>query len=321
MTRLIPTRRTLLQLAAAAPLAAPCLARAQAGYPDRAISMLIGFAAGGTTDIQGRVLARALSEELGQPVAVVNRPGAGGAVGATQLKTAAPDGYTILFGNSTTLTFNPLVSQVAYKLEDFRILGAVALSQPAVVVRGDSPIQDFPGMIAAARATPGLTYAMQTQLDRLIMATIAKKENVQIRIIPTQGGGGMVPLLLGGQIQAAYSGGIHVNHTPSGAMRVIASYNQGRLVAYPDVPSLTEMGYPYAADNQRILVAPAALPAEIAARLEAALQKASAHPDFIDVTENRLKFPARFVPSAAIQAQAMQLRDGFAEMVRELAAQ
>jgi tripartite-type tricarboxylate transporter receptor subunit TctC len=288
---------------------------AQGAYPNKPVTMVISFAAGGTTDIQGRVLANALASELGQPVPVVNRPGAGGATAASQLVTAPADGYTLMFGTSTTVSFVPLVSQVNYDLESFTYIAAVARGQQAIVVNGDSPIRSFQELIALAR-TRSVTYATQTHVDRLIMQAIARQSGANIRIVPTQGGGGMVPMLLGNQIDCAFSGGIHATYTQSGQMRVIAAMTEERLKAYPEVPSLRELGFNFATEEVRLIVGPRGLPADILRHLEAAIRKAAGHPEFIEVTEQKLQFPIIFMSSQEAALDTRRQRDSYANLVR-----
>lgn len=151
-------------------------------YPSGPIEMMIGFGAGGTTDTQGRALAAALEDAISQPVNVVNRPGAGGSVAAAQVAVSDPDGYTVLFSGGRAISFNPLVSPVDYTLDDFIFIGAVSLSQPAIVARGDSAYETLADAIADAAETT-VSYATQTTLDRLIISMIRGDAGVTIDIV------------------------------------------------------------------------------------------------------------------------------------------
>lgn len=244
-------------------------------FPSGPVEMMIGFGAGGTTDTQGRALAAAMEEALGQPINVVNRPGAGGSVAAAQIATADGDGYSMLFGGGRAISFNPLASPVDYTLDDFTFIGAVAISQPAIVAPGDSPFETLDDVIAAAGEN-SLSYATQTTLDRMIIQSIIAQRDLNVAIVPTQGGSGMVPLLLAGELDFAYSGGIHATYTESGDMKVIAALTADRQPAYPEVPTLAEFGFNVNMDDYRMIAVPAGTPEDVVATLETALETAAA---------------------------------------------
>jgi len=279
-----------LAVAAAALFCAATSAMADS-YPSKPINMIVGYGAGGSVDIQARGLAEQLSKILGQPVNILNQPGAGAAVAATQLSKAAPDGYTIMFDNSSTLTFTPLVTPVDFKPADFKVIASVAQSQPAFVVHGPSPIKSFDDVIAMAKDKGSVSYVTQSQVDRLIMTALAKQKGINVRIVPTKGGGEMQGLVLGDQVDFAYSGGLHINFLDSGQMRVIASLNSQPLVATPDAPTLSKLGLDYGIDNYRIVMTPAGVSDEVAAKLQEAVLKAANTPEFNDLTTKKLQFP------------------------------
>jgi len=191
-------------------MAAPA-ALAEGWTPSQPMTMVIGFAAGGSTDIQGRVLARSLEEHFGQPVNVVNQPGGGGAVALTRFLNAEPDGHTFMFGVQLGLTFSPIVTETEYDIDDFRYAGTLVGGQFGVVAAGDAPYQSFEELIAYGQENP-MTYAQQLPMDEAIMRIIAEQEGIDLAIVPTGGGGGMAPLLLGGEVDFAFSGGTHAIH-------------------------------------------------------------------------------------------------------------
>ena len=283
-------------------------------YPGGPIEMMIGFGAGGTTDTQGRALAAALEDALGQPINVVNRPGAGGSVAAAQVAAAEADGYTMLFSGGRAISFNPLASPVQYALDDFIFIGAVALSQPAIVARGDSAFGTLADVVAAA-SEDNLSYATQTTLDRMIIQSIEADEGIDVDIVPTQGGSGMVPLLLAGDIDFAYSGGIHAQYTESGDMKVLAALTSERQPAYPDVPTVAELGYDVNMDDYRMIAVPAGTPDDVVAALEAALETAAADEAFVDLTENTLQFPAVFIPGEELTSLLEAQRDSYKPLI------
>ncbi len=136
-------------LALGAVVAVPAVA--QDDWPTAPLTMVIGFAPGGSTDIQGRVLANVMEEHLGQPVNVVNQPGAGAAVAFSRLANADPDGYTFLFGGVTALTFTPILQDVEYEIDDFEYLAGLALTQPAIVTAAGQPFTTFEEILEYGR--------------------------------------------------------------------------------------------------------------------------------------------------------------------------
>lgn len=290
---------------------APVLAQ---DFPDAPISMLIGFGAGGTTDTQGRSLAAAMEKELGQPINVINRPGAGGSVAAAQVAAASADGYTILFGGGRAISFNPLTAPVDYGLDDFTFIGAVAVSQPAIVARGDSEFETLEDVFTAAREE-SLSYATQTTLDRLVMQAFEAEEEIDVDIVPTQGGSGMVPLLLAGDIDFAYSGGIHAQYTESGDMKVIAALTSQRQRAYPDVPTVSELGLDVNMDDYRMVAVPAGTPDDVVTVLQDALEIAAQDPAFVDLTENTLQFPVQYIPGQDLMSELQAQRASYLPLI------
>jgi len=276
--------------------------------PDRPMTMVIGFAAGGSTDIQGRVLARVLEEHFGQPVNVVNQPGGGGAVALTRFLNAEPDGHTFMFGVQLGLTFSPIVTETEYDIDDFRYAGTLVGGQFGVVARGDAPYQTFEELIEYGRENP-MTYAQQLPMDQAIMQLIAEEEGIDLAIVPTGGGGGMAPLLLGGEVDFAFSGGTHAQYTPTGEMNVLAFLTRERSPFYPDVPTLVELGYPYAMDDFRSFFLPGGTPDEIVQAFEDAARMAVEHPQFVDVTVDNTLHPIVFMDAEETEATIREIRE------------
>jgi tripartite-type tricarboxylate transporter receptor subunit TctC len=294
-------------VALGAALSAP-LAMADEWRPDRPMTMVIGFAPGGSTDIQGRVLARVLEEHFGQPVNVVNQPGGGGAVALTRFLNAEPDGHTFMFGVQLGLTFSPIVTETEYDIDDFRYAGTLVGGQFGVVARGDAPYQTFEELIEHGRENP-MTYAQQLPMDEAIMRIIAEEEGIDLAIVPTGGGGGMAPLLLGGEVDFAFSGGTHAQYTPTGEMNVLAFLTRERSPFYPDVPTLVELGYPYAMDDFRSFFLPGDTPDEIVQAFEDAARMAVENPQFVEVTVDNTLHPIVFMDAEETEATIREIRE------------
>lgn len=269
---------------------------ALADYPEKPVTLVIPYKAGGSTETMARIYSVALGRELGQKVIVKTKPGGGGAIGATEVSNAAADGYTLLFAASTTLLWPPLTQDVKYTLDSFDYVGKITDYQQAIVAKADAPFDTLEELVEYAKTHP-LNYADQSALSRKFLNYIASEEGVEWTGIPTKGGGEMVPFLLGGKIDFAWSGGIHNRYGDK--MKVLASMNSGRLLAWPDAPSVSEK-YGVSMPSQAVIVVPAGTSADIIATLEAAMEKASTDSDFVDLVTNKLQFPISFVGSEAI---------------------
>ena len=315
---MIHPKRTLLGGAALAAALAAGSALAD-DFPTQPLTMVIGFGAGGSTDIQGRVLANVLEEELGQPVNVVNQPGAGMGVALTRLAHNDDAGYTFLYGPSSPLTFAPLAMETDYDLDDFRYVAGVSLAQAGIVTGEDRPFGDsWEALVEYAQENPGVSYATQTAQDRLIIEYIAEQEGLDLRIVPTEGGAGMAPLILSGDVDFAYSGGTHSGYADSGEMPVMLSLAADRLVAFPDAPTLAEAGYDITPGDILMAVLPGDVPDERAESLAAALEAAIQDERFIEVTEDRLLLPVRYMNEAELTGTLQDQRDAFAALIEEM---
>ena len=285
-------------------------------WPTRPLTMVIGFAPGGSTDIQGRVLANVMEEYLGQPVNVVNQPGGGSAVAFTRLANTEPDGYTFLFGGTTALTFTPIITPVEYEIDDFEYLAAVALGQNAIVTAAEQPFATFDEIIEHGRENQ-MTYAQQTPLDEAIIRAIAEEEGLDLAIVPTGGGGGMAPLVLGREVDFAYSGGTHAQYTPTGEMVVAAFMSAERSPFYPDTPTLMELGYEYSIEDYRTVIVPQGVPDEVKDRLISAAEYASTAQSFIDITEGNTFFPVVFIGQDEMEDNVRRIRSSTEEVMAD----
>ena len=278
-------KKTITALA----LLAATAAQAQ-DYPTKPISMIVAFPPGGVAELVGRPLAASMEKTLGQPVLVINRPGAGGAVGTTVAAKAAPDGYTILMTLSSISIFpvsDPLEGKPApYQLSDFMPIALVTADPTVLVVRADSPYKTVQDFVAAAKANPGkINYSSSGVYGTLhvAMEMFAGAAGIQLFHIPYQGGGPAVTALLGGQVEALASGpAAAVGQIKAGKMRALAGWGAQRLALMPGLPTFKELGYK---DVEFYIwagvVAPAAIPANVQHKLRAAVRAAVADPQFV----------------------------------------
>lgn len=254
-------------------------------YPDHAIKLVVPFAPGGATDILGRLLATGLSDRLGQPVVVENRPGAGTVVAGGLVAKAAPDGYTLLLGASTTLTLNPAIrATLPYDpLRSFTPLGLVADMGLVLVAHNDTPARTLKELVALAKAEPDkLSYGSFGTGSSVHFGGEMLKSATGMRMVhvPFNGSSPSLTALMGGQVQVAVD--TVVAATPlikAGKIRPIAALGAQRLPLLPQVPTAAESGYPgFAMDTWFAFLAPAGLPAPIQKKLEKALADTMADP-------------------------------------------
>lgn len=239
-------------------------------FPTAPVKIEVGAAAGGGMDIVARALAERLSPLLGKPVLVSNRAGAGGAIAMMALKNAQPDGYTLALVPSWTLSYQPLIS-THYRAEDFTLLAVLYRSPDALIARADAPWNSLSQMLDSARnEQKTLLFASQSPVDQLIINWLARQTGNKIAALPTRGGGEMIPKLLGGHVDFAYSATMHTQYVSSGKMKVLASLTDQRQSIAPDVPTLKEQGWDIAINTFFIVVLPAGVPQAITERLSSA---------------------------------------------------
>lgn len=285
-------------------------------FPQRSLTMLIGFNPGGSTDIQGQALAQVLAEELEQSVDIIYYPGMGGANASAMLASSQDEGHVFLLGSSLPFYFTPLVTDTSFELDSFRFVGAVSLDQTAFVTGPDTPFSTWEGMLEYAHEQGELIYATQNTQDRFIMEIIAEQEGINLRAIPTAGGAGMAPLVISGDAELAFSGGTHTTYTDTGDMRVLAGLADERLRSYPDAPTVRELGYDLSMHGYRVMAVPANTPDAQVDRLAAALQSATGHPDFVRVTEEVIRMPVVFLDEEALTGQLQSQAESYRQMMR-----
>lgn len=305
-----PVLRALRALAGAAALLVA--AAASADYPTAPLHLYIGSNPAGSTDVLGRVLAKALSAELGQPVVVHNRTGAGGGVMAAQLRSAAPDGYSLGLTISHAYTGNPVVTPGAarYAVRDFTHLASIAKGQCALVTSSSKPYRTLADLIAAGKRGERPIFASQSPLTKIVADYIAAAAGVRFRVISVQGGGETMQAILGGHADFGFSGGPHLDYVAAGQMRVLAATEDERLASSPETPTLKELGYDLSSCAVFLVSAPRNLPRDIEAALSTALAAAIDSPEMTALIA-RLRYPPFKLRanalSAALEAEAAML--------------
>ncbi len=307
-------RRHLLA-ATPALLAAPALA--QGWQPDRAVTMIVAFAPGGGTDVAARTLARFMERDLGQPVAVLNRAGAGGEVGWSELARARPDGLTIGFVNTPNLVTIPIERQARYRLEDFAPIANVVDDPGGFWVLPDSPWRNLADLAAAARAAPGAISYGTTGVgsdDHLATLLFERIAGVKLLHAPFNGSAPVRTALMSRTIQlAAMNMGEGVGDLRNGLIRPLGQMAAARWAGTPDVPTFREQGMDVVDGSLRGLAAPAGTPPAVLARLAGAVQKAMADPEFLQAAQQQ-QLPLRFLGPDEHRSVLLAMRETYTRM-------
>jgi tripartite-type tricarboxylate transporter receptor subunit TctC len=277
-------------------------------YPSKPITVVVPFPPGGVAELVGRPLAASMQPILKQPIVLVNRPGAGGAVGMASVAKAAADGYTILMGLSSISIF-PVSDRIngkqpAYELADFAPVALVTADPTILVVRADGPYKSVKDFVAAAKADPGkLNYSSSGVYGTLhvAMEIFANAAGVKLFHVPYQGGGPAVTALLGGQVQASAQGPAAViGQIKAGRFRALASWSTERLALLPDVPTFKELGYDAEFYIWSGVFVPASTPPAVVARLRAAVKEAAASREFKAAME-KVQTPIAYLDAPEFQ--------------------
>lgn len=264
-----------------------CSAAAHAqNWPTKPISLIVPFAAGGTTDVLARALADRLSQSLGQPVIVESKPGAGATIGADFVAKAKPDGHTLLMGAVHHTIASSVYKKLPYDFsKDLAPITTVALVPNVLVVNSNTPAKAVSELVAQIKANPGKhAYGSNGNgtAQHLIGTQFQNMTGTDIVHVPYKGSGPLATDLLGGQIQMSFDTITPVlPHIKAGKLRALAVTTAKRSVALPDVPTLDEAGLKgFNIGTWFGVLAPAATPKDVVTRLNAEMVKIIQSPEF-----------------------------------------
>jgi tripartite-type tricarboxylate transporter receptor subunit TctC len=266
----------------------PFSALAQDAYPTRAVSLIVPFPPGGLADFSARPIAAAMTQILKQPVVVINRPGAAGAVGNRFVAAAAPDGYNILVTLSPILTI-PEVDELfgrkpAYSMDQFVPLAMLATDPPVIVVGGDTPWKSVKELVEDARKHPDDIVYSHSGLygpSHLPMEMFLHAVGAKMRGLPAVGGGPTMMLVLQGNAAMwASPTAMALPHVQAKKLRTLASFGSARHPAFPEVPTLKELGYDVEYNLWAGMFAPKGTPEPVVATLRDAIRQAVASREF-----------------------------------------
>jgi tripartite-type tricarboxylate transporter receptor subunit TctC len=281
-----------MMLGVAALATAPAMA--QKAFPERPIQLMVAYPAGGSTDIGARILAGIAEKAIGQPIVVINKGGAGGQVGWTEMSRQKPDGYYIGFINLPAL--NTVITdkdrQAIFDTKSFTPIINQVLDPGAVWVRADSPYKTFKDVLDAAKAKPNTLRAATTGIlsdDHLaILMTEEAFPGAKFRLVHLAGGAPMMKETLGGNIDVAYDNvGSIVKQVQAGQVRALVVTDVERSKFLPDVPSTKELGYPtIISSSTRGIAGPKGMDPKVVKKLADTLKAAMADPEHVKRMED-----------------------------------
>ncbi len=276
--------RVALKLMALAVLASPMATKAQE-YPTKPVRIVVAFAPGSATDTVGRVYGQKVSELLGQPVIIENKPGAVGIIGADSVAKSAPDGYTLLVGtNTTNAAVRALMKNVPYDPEkDFTPISFLGALPQVVIVNNDLPIKTLPDLINHARANPDkLSYAWTSSVTRVAAEMLGSMAKVKFFNVPYKTGSSAIADVISGQVNFTIVDMIvALPQIKGGKVRALAVTSPQRVTQLPEIPTVAEAGNLPGYEILGIFAAfgPANLPQPIVNRLNQAILKAGQDPE------------------------------------------
>lgn len=269
---------TGIVLTLTASVLSPAMA-AEAKFPTKPIEVIIPFQPGDTDNLLRPFLER-MGEFLGEPVNLVYRPGAAGGVGAGLVANSKPDGHMLLGSSHSSVVVVPLTNkQVSYDTDSFEPVAALVESGSLLVVLSSSPWKSFEELVEYSKTSPGkLTYTSSGTfgVNHLIPEALSKEAGLKWTHIPSQGSGPAITATLGGHVNmAATAIGPAKAHLEAGTLRPLVSFGQNRLKAFPDVPTLKELGYSISSPSYYGILAPKSTPKETVDALYDAAAKAT----------------------------------------------
>jgi tripartite-type tricarboxylate transporter receptor subunit TctC len=289
-------------------------------FPSRPIKLVIPYAPGGVTDQIGRALAEAAGRTLGQPMVVENRPGANGTLGVVQMKATKPDGYAVTMVPIGTYRM-PYLQEVAYDpIRDLTHISMITGFDYFVAVNASSPWQTLKDLIEHARAQPeAVSYGTPGAFSgqHIGMVQLGDKAGVRWTHVPFKGDAEAIPALLGDHIQAVVGANTLVRYSRSGQVRVLAALGSERAPDFPDVPTVSELGYDVVQSSPFGVAGPAGMPAAVIEKLDAAFRAAVVDPSFTKLLA-QYGVASRYMDHASYTAFARKLFDDEREAIGKL---
>jgi len=273
------------------------MATAQANYPSRPVQVIVGFPASGSVDLMARRGAAEMANLLGQNFVVVNRDGASGTIGFSMLASARPDGYILGGGPTTPISNAPhFMKGLKYTVDSFEYVCHTFENVFAIVVRPESPFKTLQDLLATARANPGkLNYASSGvgTVPHLAVADFAHRQKLSLSHTPYRGEAVMIPDLISGRVDFS---GTSIASVIGRGLRPLGFFGEERHSAFPDIPTLQELGIPSLPGGLNGFFAPKGTPEPILSVLESSCEKMTKSESFLEAAKKlnqRVKFLGR----------------------------
>ena len=314
------TRRKLLLGGLGAWVLSPSIARAADEYPSKPITMILPFAAGGSTDRLFRTLAAHVGKELGQTLVLDSRSGAGGLIAAQQLARANPDGYTIGQYPIYVARQNQLGRTPLDMLNDFTPIATVAVQTSAMIVRTESRFKSIADLVGYAKANPGkVTYGSPGvgTATYVGMEDFSQMAGIEMLHVPYKGGAVSMNALMGGEVDLLSESGLYATHVTNGKLRMLSVWANERLARFPDVPTMKELGYNIVSQPPVAIGAPKGMDPKSLAKLELAFKNAAASPEFRREAES-IEALVRFQSSSELRQLAKDQVEWERQMIKRL---
>ncbi len=268
-------------------------------FPNRPIRIVVPYGPGGV-DYQIRALAPALGNVLGQQIVVENREGGGAIIGTAAVKSAPPDGYTLLFTGTAALSVVPHLRKSGYVIDDFEPIGNVTATPLIVTARGNAPFKTLAELVAYAKDNPGkvnMGSAGSGTSTHIVGEAFQAAAGIKFTHVPFRGVGAATNAMLSGDVDLVIGvPGVMVPHFATGKLMAMASTGKARSEFAPDVPSLFETGLDVVEETKFGLLAPRGTPEPVLRRLVDALQSAANTPEFIDLMRKTFATQAYLSP-------------------------
>lgn len=259
------------------------MALARADYPEKEISLVVNYGAGGNTDVTARVLAKGMQKHIGKPIIVLNKPGAEGTVGPAFLATQKADGYTIGVVTYSTIAIQPHLRDLTYTIKDFDFIAGYGRFRYGVVVRADSPYKTLDDLVSAGKSGRGIFFGAPSAPNNLALFELGRKTGAKFEQVPYKSGSETVTALLGGQVEAIVQNPSDVlAQINSGKLRLLASASPVRWREFPNVPTMKEAGYDVEIDSWLGIAAPKGTPRPIVEKLQQAALAALKDPEVLE---------------------------------------
>lgn len=321
MTRRIPGRRAFLGAGAA--LAVPSIVSARTRFPERPIRMIVPWSPGGPTDGQMRALCEAAGRRLGQPVVVENRPGAAGTLGALHMaREARPDGYTLGQMPNGVFRLPALTDRPQWDpVRDFTYILRLVGYMGGIVVRSDAPWRDLGALLADARAHPGkFSYGTPGALTSDVQMTqLARMAGIDWVAVPFRGAAPNLQALLAGDLHFSAETSAWAEMALDGKVRPLALWMRERAARFPNVPTLTELGFPIDGESSYGIAGPRGMDPAVVERLHDAFRDALQDPVHLAAIA-RFDMPIRYLGTEAYRAHVAAENEAEKRLMVEIGA-